>query len=125
MEVRHVMTRGLRMARASEPVREAARAMADQDVGVLPVSDGGRLVGVITDHDIVVRAVAADRSPAEVPVREVMSEAVLFCFEDEPVEEAARSMIEMRLRRLPVLDRSRRLVGVIDLADIAREGGLS
>ncbi len=105
---------------AGEMLSEAAAAMADEDVGALPVSDRGRLVGTITDRDIVVRAIALGRSPTETAVREVMSEEALYCFEDEDVEEAARSMSELRIRRLPVLSRAKRLVGMLALQDVAR-----
>lgn len=114
------MSRDVRMAMAGEMLSEAAAAMADEDVGALPVSDRGRLVGTITDRDIVVRAIALGRSPTETAVRDVMSEEALYCFEDEDVEEAARSMSQLKIRRLPVLNRSKKLVGMLALTDVAR-----
>lgn len=123
MEIREIMSRELRIASTGQTLREAAQAMAEQDVGALPVGDHGRLVGMITDRDIVTRAIARGRSPAETRVAEVMSEEVLYCFEDEDVESAAREMSELQIRRLPVLDRQKRLVGVVALADLARHVG--
>jgi CBS domain-containing protein len=118
MEVRDIMSREVCIADAGASLAEAAAAMADEGVGALPVGDRGRLVGLITDRDIVVRGIALGRSPAETPVRDVMSEAVLYCYEDEDVEETARHMDELQIRRMPVLNRERRLVGVVALADI-------
>jgi CBS domain-containing protein len=120
VEVREIMSRDVRIAGVGESLSDAAAAMADEDVGALPVSDRGRLVGMITDRDIVVRAIALGRSPEETVVGEVMSEEALYCFEDEDVEEAARNMSELKIRRLPVLNRSKRLVGILALADVAR-----
>jgi CBS domain-containing protein len=112
------MSRDVRIANAAETLQEAAEVMADEGVGALPVGDEGRLVGLITERDIVCRAVALGRAPADTPVREVMSEEVLYCFEDEDVDETARHMDELKIRRMPVLDRRKRLVGVVALADI-------
>ncbi|MET0292456.1 MAG: CBS domain-containing protein [Steroidobacteraceae bacterium] len=120
MEVREIMSRDVRIAGIGETLSDAAAAMADEDVGALPVSDRGKLVGMITDRDIVVRAVALGRSPSETVVGDVMSEEALYCFEDEDVEEAARNMSELKIRRLPVLNRAKRLVGILALADVAR-----
>jgi len=118
VEVREIMSRDVRIAHAAETLQEAAEVMADEGVGALPVGDHGRLVGLITERDIVCRAVALGRAPADTPVREVMSEEVLYCFEDEDVDETARHMDELKIRRMPVLDRRKRLVGVVALADI-------
>jgi CBS domain-containing protein len=95
--------------------------MRNQDLGALPVGDGGRLIGMITDRDIVMRAVAADRG-GTTAVREVMSEGLFTCYDDHQVEDAARLMAEHRLRRVPVIDRNEQLVGIISLADLARSG---
>jgi CBS-domain-containing membrane protein len=94
----------------------------DRDLGALPVGDGGRLIGMITDRDIVMRAVAADRGGGTTAVREVMSEGLFTCYDDDQVEDAARLMADYRLRRVPVIDRNEQLVGIISLADLARSG---
>ena len=119
MRLSDIMTKGVRVISAGDDLREAARIMDDLNVGVLPVSDGGRLAGMITDRDIVVRAVSAGRSPERTPVGDIMSGEVFWCHEDEPVEAAERLMAEKQVRRIPVLDGDKRLVGIVSLGDIA------
>ena len=91
--------------------------MANQDIGALPVGENDRLVGMITDRDIAVRAVARGLGP-DTRIREVMSQEVLYCFEDEDLDDAAQHMRDIKVRRLPVLDRDKRLVGIISLSDL-------
>jgi CBS domain-containing protein len=93
--------------------------MADCDAGVLPVGENDRLVGMITDRDIAIRAVGENRPP-QTAVREVMSQEVLYCFQDEDVDHVAKNMAEQQVRRLPVLDREKRLVGIISIGDLSR-----
>ena len=120
MQVRDAMTRDVRVAAPGQTIRDVARMMAEIDAGVLPVGENDRLVGMITDRDITVRAVAAGKGP-ETPVREVMStDQVLYCFEDDDVAEVAENLAEQQVRRLPVLNREKRLVGIISLGDIAQ-----
>jgi CBS domain-containing protein len=118
MKVSQAMTREVRVASPDQSIREAARMMADIDAGVLPVGDQDRLVGIITDRDIVIRAVALGRSP-DTKIRDVMTDAVLYCFDDEEIDHVARNMAEIQVRRLPVVNRDKRLVGILALADIA------
>lgn len=118
MKISEAMTRNVRLATPQQTICEAAQLMADLDIGLLPVRDGDRLVGMLTDRDIAVRAVAAGRGPST-PVREVMSPEVKYCFEDQDVEEITANMGDIQVRRLPVLSRDKRLVGIISLADIA------
>ena len=118
MKVKDAMTTNVVLARPGQAIREAARLMAQCDTGVLPVGENDRLVGMITDRDIVVRAVAEGHGP-DTPVREVMSNEVLYCFEDETIEHVAQTMGEQQVRRLPVLDREKRLVGIVSLGDLA------
>ena len=99
-------------------IRKAAEKMEDYDVGVLPVCDGGRLVGVLTDRDIVVRAIVAGRDPGSTPVREIMTARVVTCYEDQDSDEAVRIMEQEQIRRLVVLDRQDRLVGIVSLGDL-------
>lgn len=112
-----IMTRGIRTMAPEDTVTAAAQAMSELDVGAMPVCDGARLVGMVTDRDIVVRGVAEERVGA--PLREVMSEGVLYCHEDDTVESALASMRSQQVRRLPVVDRERRLVGMVSLGDLA------
>lgn len=118
MKIREAMTRDVRMVRPDQTIREAAHLMAELDIGALPVEDSDRLVGMITDRDICVRAVAQGHS-ADTMVREVMSNEIKYCFDDQSVEEVTRNMGEQRIRRLPVVDRNKRLVGILSLGDLA------
>jgi CBS domain-containing protein len=96
--------------------------MRDMDVGPIPVCDGDRLLGMLTDRDIAIRAVAEDgRDPREVAVANVMTPDVIYCFDDQDVEEAARIMQERQIRRLLVLNREKQLVGIVSLGDVAVE----
>ncbi|HYM80620.1 MAG TPA: CBS domain-containing protein [Candidatus Limnocylindria bacterium] len=104
-------------------LQEAARKMKDLDVGSLPICDRDRLSGVLTDRDIVIRSVAAGQDPKSTQVRNVMTPEVIYCFEDQGVEDAARIMEEKQVRRLMVLNREKRLVGIVSLADLAVDAG--
>src|SRR5438067_768984 len=108
MQVREVMTRAVELVRPDSTLQEAARKMKDLDVGPLPVCDGERLVGMLTDRDITVRATAEGSDPKTARVRDAMTPEVLYCFDDEDVAEAARIMKDKQVRRLPVLNRDRR-----------------
>jgi CBS domain-containing protein len=118
MKVREAMTRDVTVANPRQTICDAAKLMAAADAGALPVAEDDRLVGVITDRDIAIRAVARNLAPTT-PIRDVMSKEVLYCFEDEDVEQVAENMGEQQIRRLPVLDRDKRLVGIISLGDVA------
>jgi CBS domain-containing protein len=112
------MTRNVRLIEPNQTIRDAARLMAEMDAGIMPVREGDRLVGMITDRDIAVRAVAQGRGP-DTPVREVMTDEVKYCFEDEDTAAVERNMAEIQVRRLPVLTRDKRLVGILSLGDLA------
>jgi CBS domain-containing protein len=120
-KISEVMTGNVRIASPDDTIGNAAQQMAQNDVGSLPVGENDRLIGMITDRDIVVRAVAQGKS-AETPVREVMTESIRYCFEDDDVLEVARTMSELGVRRLPVLDRNKRLVGIVALSNFASAG---
>jgi CBS domain-containing protein len=96
--------------------------MRADNIGALPVGENDRLVGMVTDRDIVVRAVAENRAAGNTAVREVMSERVYYCFDNDDVEDAAKVMAEHQVRRVPVVNRDKRLVGMIALADLGRSG---
>ncbi len=118
MKVNEAMTPDVRIATPDQSIREAAAEMARLDAGILPVGEGDRLVGMITDRDIAVRAVARGLAP-DTKIRDVMTQDVKYCFEDEDVQAVARNMAQIQVRRLPVLDRDKRLVGILSLADMA------
>jgi CBS domain-containing protein len=122
MRVNEAMSRDVRVANPEQRISEAARTMAEIDVGVLPVGENDRLVGMITDRDIAVRAVAAGKGP-DTLVREVMSVNVKYCFEDEDLVHVSKNMAEQQVRRLPVVNRDKRLVGILALSDIAAKEG--
>lgn len=119
MKVRDAMTKDVCLTTPDETIRDAAKVMAKIDAGLLPVEQDDRLIGVITDRDIAVRAVAEGKSP-DTKVRDVMSGEVLYCFDDQSLDEVVRNMGAVKVRRLPVLDRSKRLVGIVSLGDLAR-----
>lgn len=118
--IAEVMTTDVEVVRPEETLRDAARAMADLDVGSLPVCDGKKLIGMITDRDITVRAVAEGKS-SDTPVSEVMTEDVIWCFESDSVDEVLQQMSDAQVRRIPVVDADRQLVGIVALGDIALE----
>ena len=119
MKVGEVMTRDVKLVSPQQSICDAAKMMAECDAGALPVGEDDRLVGVITDRDIAIRAVAADKGP-DTPVAEVMTKQVLYCFEDESVDHVAQNMGEQQVRRLPVLNREKRLVGIVSIGDLSR-----
>jgi CBS domain-containing protein len=123
MQIKDVMTRGVEVVRPDETLQQAARKMKSIDVGPLPVCDGERLVGMITDRDIIVRATAEGRDPKTTPVKEAMTPGVVYVFEDQDIEEAALLMRQRQIRRLVVLDNNKRLVGILSLGDLAEDSG--
>jgi len=118
MKVRDAMTSEVHLANPNETVQQAAKLMASLDAGVLPVGENDRLVGMITDRDIAVKGVARGMGP-DTKVREVMSQDVKYCFADQDLKEVTQNMSDIQVRRLPVLDHDKRLVGIISLGDIA------
>jgi CBS domain-containing protein len=121
MRVSECMSRDVQIASPNESLRQAARAMAEIDAGALPVGENDRLVGMITDRDIAVRGVAEGKGP-DATVREVMTEEVRYCFDDDDAEAVLRNMGDIQVRRMPVINRERRLVGIISLGDLAARG---
>jgi len=114
------MSRDVETARSSQSIREIAQEMYKLGIGYFPVCDRGRLVGILTDRDITCRVVAEDRDPGTTRVREVMSKAPAYCFDDDDFAAAIHLMEQNRIRRIPVLDRKEHLVGILSLTDIAR-----
>jgi CBS domain-containing protein len=121
-QVSEAMTRGVRTMAPNESVMKAAQAMDELNVGSIPVCDGERLVGMVTDRDIVLRAVAQGCAADRTPLSQVMSEHVRWCYEDESVDEVAAKMRQTQIRRLPVVDREQHLVGILALGDLAAKG---
>jgi CBS domain-containing protein len=117
--IKDLMRRNVGAVQPATSLAIAARRMRDEDVGCLPVLDGGRLLGLITDRDIVIRAVAADVDVGRATVRDAMSAGAVFCFADQSADEVQQLMLDHQVNRLPVLDRRNRLVGLLSLGDIA------
>lgn len=122
MQIRDVMTRDAKLIGPDDTLRHAAQMMQERDCGILPVADGDRLAGMITDRDIAIRAVAEGKGP-DSKVRDAMTCEVRYCFEDEAIEQVCRNMGEIQVRRLPVINRDKRLVGILSLGDVAFGGG--
>lgn len=118
MNISEVMSRNVRITSPEDTLQHAAQMMKDIDAGVLPVGENDRLVGMLTDRDITMRAVALGKVP-DTCVREVMSPDIKYVYDDESLEDAARNMGELQVRRLPVLNRDKKLVGIISLGDVA------
>jgi CBS domain-containing protein len=122
MKISECMSVDVELAAPTDSVRDVANLMRRLDIGSLPVGENDRLVGMITDRDIVMRAVAEGKGP-DTPVREVMSSEIRYCFEDEDVEAVSEQMGEWKIRRLPVLNRDKRLVGIVSLGDVSHSDG--
>ncbi|WP_299438524.1 CBS domain-containing protein [uncultured Rhodospira sp.] len=122
MTIQDIMTPSVDVVDPTMTIRDAAIRMRDEDVGGLPVGENDRLVGMVTDRDITVRGVAGSKGPGDCTVRDVLSERVYYCFEDEDAQRAADVMAEHKVRRLPVLNRDKRLVGIVAVADLVRAG---
>jgi len=124
MQVKEVMTRRVECVRPDDTLQTAARRMRDLNVGPLPVCGGDdKLAGVVTDRDITVRAVAEGRDPTRTPVKEAMTPEVVYVFEDQDVRDAADTMAAHQIRRVLVLNRDKRLAGIVSLGDLAVDGG--
>ena len=121
MRVSECMTREVQIADPNDTIAGAAKTMAKLDAGALPVGEDDRLIGMITDRDIAVRAVAAGMGP-NAKVGDVMNSEVKYCFDDQEIDEVLRNMGELQVRRLPVLNRDKRLVGIVSLGDLASNG---
>ena len=124
MKVSEVMTKDVKIADPNRTIQDAAKLMDKTDCGSLPVGEGDRLIGMITDRDIAIRAVAAGLPPST-PIREVMSSDVKYCFEDEELDDVAGNMADIQMRRLPVLNKEKRIVGIVSIGDLARSDDAS
>ena len=119
MQLKDIMTRETETCRPDATLVEVSEQLKQRNVGSLPVCDGDKFVGMLTDRDIVVRGLAERRDPNASMVRDIMSQEVVYAFEDQDVRECARLMEQRKVRRLPILDRSNRLVGIISIDDLA------
>jgi CBS domain-containing protein len=121
MLIQEIMTRDVAVVAPKATIQQAAKQMKDLDVGSLPVCEGDRLEGMLTDRDITVVATAEGMDPSHTPVSEIMTPDVVYCYEDQPIEEAAVLMGDKKVRRLAVLNRNKRLVGIVSIGDLAEK----
>lgn len=121
MKISECMSRDVRVAAPDHTLQSAAQVMADMDAGFLPIADDERLIGIVTDRDIAIRGVAAGYPP-ETGLSEVMSDEVKYCFADQDAEDVLENMADIQVRRLPVVDRDKRLVGIVSITDLAGNG---
>jgi CBS domain-containing protein len=119
MIVRDVMTEEVVTVRPDASIQQIARLMRDEDIGSVPVVEDDWLIGIVTDRDIVVRGLAEAKSLEQVDARAVMSGRTLYCFADQPVDEVLANMGDLQVRRMPVVDRDKRLVGVVSIGDLS------
>jgi CBS domain-containing protein len=120
MLVKECMTKNVKLGRPDMTVCEAAQKMKDGHFGILPIEENDRLVGMVTDRDIAIRGVAEGKDSQKIKVSEIMSKKVLYCYEDQELDEIAQNFAKNQVRRLPVLSRKKRLVGILSLADMAK-----
>ena len=121
-KIKEIMTPSVEVVSPNATTADAARKMLDLDVGAIPVCDGERLVGMITDRDLVLRVMAISRDPVQARVSEAMTAGLVYCFEDEDAEAAAELMAQKQIRRLPVLSSTKQLVGIVSLGDLVVDG---
>ena len=119
MKISECMTPHVRLCAPNDTIQDAARTMKEMDVGLLPVGENDRLIGAITERDIVTRALAAGKE-VDCPVKDVMSPGIHYCFETDTVEHVAEKMAEQQVRRLPVLNERKRLVGIVSVGDLTK-----
>ena len=120
MKVKECMTRDVRVISPDDTIERAAQIMDQSDAGVLPVGEGDRLIGMITDRDIAIRGIAQGAGP-DARVRDVMSQEVKYCYDEEETEDVLDNMAEIQVRRMPVVDSDTRLVGIVSIGDLAKE----
>jgi CBS domain-containing protein len=120
MQIREVMTAKVSVAKPDMAVAEVAKLMRDDDIGAVPVADGDKLIGMVTDRDIVTRGLAETADLSRIRARDVMSPKVLYCFENDTVADVLVNMREQQIRRLPVVNSAKRLVGVVSIGDLSQ-----
>ncbi|PQA85910.1 CBS domain-containing protein [Hyphococcus luteus] len=121
MKTRDVMNAECRYCAPGDSVVDAAKLMADEDFGAVPIAENNRLVGMLTDRDIVVRGLADGRDAAQTKIGDIMSGEIYYCYDDQDIEDVAANMGEMQVRRMPVVNRDKRLVGMVAIGDLARQ----
>ncbi|NCC22678.1 MAG: CBS domain-containing protein [Alphaproteobacteria bacterium] len=119
MKIKDILSRDVELANPDTTIADVARKMKERNCGSIPVSENDRLVGMITDRDIAIRCVAEGLDCASMTAEQIMTPGILYCYDDEDAEEVARNMAETKVRRLPVVNRDKKLVGIVSLGDLA------
>lgn len=122
MKVKQAMHKGVTWVDPNTPVEQLARLMQKHDIGAIPIGDNDRLVGMVTDRDIVCRCIAAGLDPKRATARDVMTEGIVFCLDKRELDDAARIMETKKIRRLPVINGKKRMVGILSLGDVYQTG---
>lgn len=125
MKVREIMHSGVSWVEPDEPLAKVANRMREQDIGAIPVGEYDRLIGMVTDRDIAIRAFLNGKDPLQMTARDVMSEGITYCLADEDVDDAIRIMERQKIRRLPVISNDKRMVGMISIGDVAAKASSS
>ena len=119
-QIKDVMSNNFKFMAPDSPVSQVAEQMRDMDCGFMPLAENDKMIGMITDRDITIRAVAEGKNPADVKAREIMTAKTYYCYDDQDVEEVCNNMGEIQVRRLPVVNRDKRLVGIVSMGDLAQ-----
>lgn len=119
-QIKDVMSPNFKFMAPDSPVAQVAQQMRDMDCGFMPLAENDKMVGMITDRDITVRAIAEGKDPSNTPAREIMTAKTYYCYDDQDVEEVCNNMGEIQVRRLPAVNRDKRLVGIISMGDLAQ-----
>lgn len=119
-QIKDVMSQNFKWMAPDSPVSHVAQQMRDIDCGFMPLAENDRMIGMITDRDITIRAVAEGKNPEDVRAREIMTPKTYYCYDDQDVEEVCNNMGEIQVRRLPVVNRDKRLVGIVSMGDLAQ-----
>tara|TARA_B100000508_G_C11459958_1_gene278725 strand:- start:1037 stop:1495 length:459 start_codon:yes stop_codon:yes gene_type:complete len=119
-QIKDVMSQNFKWMEPDSPVSQVAQQMRDMDCGFIPLAENDRMIGMVTDRDIAIRGIAEGKSPADTPAREIMTPKTYYCYDDQDVEEVCNNMGEIQVRRLPVVNRDKRLVGIVSMGDLAQ-----
>lgn len=119
-QIKDVMSKNFKWMAPDSPISQVAQQMRDMDCGFMPLAENDKMVGMITDRDIAIRAIAEGKNPAEVKARDIMTPKTYYCYDDQDVEEVCNNMGEIQVRRLPVVNRDKRLVGIVSMGDLAQ-----
>jgi len=122
MKIKEIMSKEVKFVDPNTSLQEAAKIMREKDIGILPIGENERIVGMLTDRDIVIRTLANGKDVKSTTVKEVMTPKCLYCFEEDTIEDVSKSMSQSQIRRMPVLNKEKRLVGIISLGDLACKG---